>query len=190
MFSLFKSIIDDGKPPSLWDRFKWWSNEEVFLRLPRSMRRVWYYFSHWWYSNVSCRLWPRQRWLTRQIPREWEDKSELVRTLLYALVINLVEEERCFEVTDWAASGLVEQEVQLRTVYIWAKTGRAIMEKQLEAAYGSVKPLAGWLEETMNGVDEVFRTHYDEIHRLETLIEETDTKHLIAIVKFRELMWI
>lgn len=195
----FKALVDDGKPPSLWSRLKWRVEESIILNLPRPVYRSWYRLSQWWHANITCRLWPRQAWLTKQVSKTWTDKVNLVPSLLYALVIHFVEEEKCFEVNDWAASGSAEQEDQLREVYQWAKTGRAAMEEQLQASYPPLSPIRwkpvegegfeGYVEMVTDSNEEPYHICYAEVNRLEALIEETDTKHLTTIVKCRGMMW-
>jgi hypothetical protein len=65
--------------------------------------------------TVSAFLKPRQKWLTRVIPRKWCDKPELMRDVLFAFIVDYVEGEDGlrFRGHDWKADleqGHVSQE--------------------------------------------------------------------------------
>ncbi len=176
-------------------RSVWWTaKDELDSWCFTHCRPIWW-AAHWvqhnWHNQVVTRLWPRQRWLTRQVSRQWTDKPELLSQLLYALVIHFVEEEDCFNVTAWAASGLVEEEKQLRSVYAWAKTGRAAFQKRIDDAhppFDMSKTLADFVTE-INRHDPVRDAAYKEVQRLEEEFERIDGEHLMAIIKIRATLW-
>lgn len=43
-----------------------------------------------WFGDIVN---PKQRWLTKQIPRYWVDKCDLIPEMLFAAVIHFVQEE-------------------------------------------------------------------------------------------------
>ena len=53
------------------------------------------------YYKVICFFTPQQKWLLDVIPNTWKDKPELILDVLYACVVNYVEEEECFERIVW-----------------------------------------------------------------------------------------
>lgn len=188
--------LPDG-PPSRWTRFCLWLSDDVFYALPASVRHSWYTLSRHWHDQITCRLFPRQRWLTKQIPRTWCDKTGLIPLVLYSAVIHLVEAEGedCFTVTDWPGSGLAEQEKQLREVYAWAKVGRAAFQARIEAAHPPLSSLgddstslADWLA-NINREDPARDAAYKEVWRLEAEMEAIDTKHLTTIISLRQCLW-
>ena len=138
-----------------------------------------------WYKQVSCRIFPRQRWLTKQIPRTWVDNDHLLETVLYASIIHFVDEsgEDCFGQT------VIEGDFakQLREVYDWAKTGRPAAAKEIEDAMPEFSAYVftnKGIEMTDSG-----RLAYDKVTELERRFEENDDKCLEWIVKWRKSLW-
>lgn len=169
-----------------WWSFCWWWSDHVWSQLPLWVRRPFWRVSRWWHSQVTCRLNPRQRWLTRQVPRDWCDVVQLTPLLLYAMVIHY-----CDPSGEDAFNRIVIEEPiasQLREVWHWAATGRAAVQAQLEASYPELprtpKGLFDWEAFSTADLD------YSEVNRLEALIEETDTRHLTWIVQSRAFLWI
>lgn len=142
------------------------------------------------HENITCRINPRQRWLVKKIPKTWCDKPELIPILLYEMVIHFVEKEECFKVTDWAGSGIAEEEKQLKEIYQWAKTGRNEFLNKIDKAYPNVVPTKenpfSFVKE--DGSPTSFKD-YDLVFKLEKEFEEYDRECLIWIVKNRAILW-
>jgi hypothetical protein len=45
------------------------------------------------YYKIRDMLFPRQRWLTKKIPKDWCDKPELIKIILFETLVHFVEEE-------------------------------------------------------------------------------------------------
>ena len=64
-------------------------------------------FSKYFYWDLKYKISaffnPRQKWLTKKIPRTYCDKPELIRDILFNCLENFVSEdgEDCFNVADW-----------------------------------------------------------------------------------------
>lgn len=183
--SLFiKALKSDDSPPSRWCRFKWWLDENS----PDWLNRLFRSLFRFYIDQISTRLLPRQRWLTKQIPRDWRDKTSLIPDILYAMVVHFVEQERCFEVTDWKGSGHEEQEAKLREIYAWIKAGRAQAEKEADLP---------WIPEELNlnamsGKTSFFRDDKGDFAAYcaaTDAIEAKDTEYLIWICINRNLLW-
>ncbi len=189
------AIKGSGAPISRWTRARWWVDEtasEVVFHLPRPVRHAIWGVKHWWHAQVTTRLFPRQRWLTKQIPRDWTDKTNLVPDLLFAVVVHFVEEEDCFGVTDWPGSGLAAEEAQLKAVYAWAKTGRAAHQARIEAAHPPLPPLDTSLEDWLadfNQPNPERTAAYKEVWRLEAEMTELDRQHMTTIVSLVPHLW-
>jgi len=52
-----------------------------------------YFWKNLYYSQISSRIWPRQRWLTKIIPREYRDKDTLIELVLFKCLSDYVEVE-------------------------------------------------------------------------------------------------
>jgi hypothetical protein len=86
---------------------------------------------------------PKQKWLTKQIPRAWQDKPELIRDVLFNCIVHFVEEENGLDPhgVDWSEelkNGHVTQEYvdhnneildSITRCYNWIKTDRPRLEK-------------------------------------------------------------
>lgn len=57
------------------------------------------------YDWLRYKLNPRQKWLKKQIPDDWSDKVWLITELNFAMVVHFVDGEKCFDNTDYEASG-------------------------------------------------------------------------------------
>jgi hypothetical protein len=192
--SHIKALNSPPEPPkwkmAIW-RFKWWFEEAIWYNhSPRWLRHLWWDFKSFWYKHVECRIFPKQAWLTRSIPLVWQDKINLIPTVLYAMVIHFVEEEKCFEVTDWAGSGIGEEEKQLKEIYDWVKLGRPAKEYAIKCEYDKIpmnsdEDVISWI----NRKDEIRERAYKEIDRLEKEMDEWDTRCLTWLVVNRGHLW-
>jgi hypothetical protein len=96
--------------------------------------------------SLSCLFKPRQKWLTRVVPRTWCDKPELMRDVLFAFIVDYVEVEDGlrFRGHDWKADleqGHVSQEYvddtnkvldRIYNVYVFIKTDRPRLEQEIK----------------------------------------------------------
>ena len=133
------------------------------------------------YDWLRYKLNPSQKWLKKQIPDDWSDKTHLIPELNFAMVVHFVDGEKCFDNTDYEASG--ENHVKfandLKDCYDYIKNRRPALQKQHDASYPD--------EETMTGV---YAVDYAELNRLEVLINKEDTKYLVWIVINRDFFWV
>lgn len=132
------------------------------------------------YRYLKYKLNPRQKWLTKQIPDDWSDKTHLITQLNFAMVVHFIEGEKCFDLTDYEASGENHMKFanELKDCYDYIKNRRPDLEKQHDASYPD--------EETRTGV---FEVDYAENTRLEVLMSKEDTKYLTWIVTNRDYFW-
>lgn len=158
-----------------------------------------------WQYNVKwaiCNFFnPKQKWLTKKISNSWQDKVELMRTLLFEMVVHFVEKE--MEIVDWdATEGHQQVAAELREVYKYIKEERPALEKELDAAYPPMRN--DWFKKSDEPVREVdgvkFYTYnfttteeekkcYERVHEIEAKIDELDQKHLHTIINNRQAMW-
>lgn len=71
------------------------------------------------YDRALDFLNPKQKWLVKQIPKSWSDKTALIPDLVFACLIDFVESENGLEHRSWEGSEEIEKE--LRDAYRWAK---------------------------------------------------------------------
>jgi len=123
---------------------------------------------------------PRQKWLTKQIPKHWCDKTHLISELNFAMVVDFIEGEKALEVTDWKASSEQADQFSRELVdcYNYIKHHRPRLQKALENSYPD--------EDTMTGN---YYIDYAEHNKLEIKLDKEDTKYLTWIVTNREYFW-
>jgi hypothetical protein len=149
------------------------------------------YFIRWHGFRLRCKLnrfydWfretinPRQKWLTKQVPKSWCDKSHLIKDINFACIVDFIEGEKALNVVNWEASSDQADKFSKELVqcYNWIKQERPALEKQRDNSYPD--------EETTTGD---FFTDYTELNRLEALLDAGDTKWLVWIVTNRDFLW-
>ncbi len=183
----YMDYIVSGKNGRLWGRKE--DNEKIenFLKKNHFIQyhiREWSFiakiklsnFKHWCSHTIR----PRQKWLTKQIPKSWADKTWLIPELNFAMVVHFVEGEKAMDVTDWVNSGdaHAEFETALKDCYDYIKVRRPQLQKDLDNAYPDLDKSSGdyWKD-------------YAEVNRIETLLDKEDTKYLVWIVTNRDFFW-
>lgn len=153
---------------------------QYFIREKILMRLTHRYVSTWWYENVSAKLNPRQKWLMKGIPSTWSDKVWLIPEINFKMVTHFIEEEKCFDHTDYENSGELHAifAKELKECYDYIKNERPTLTKQMEDAYPTkeLKNLS-------------YEERYGEVNRIEKEIEDKDTKWLVWIVSNRNMFW-
>jgi len=153
-----------------------------------------------WYNQVSSRLRPRNKWLTKQIPRTWCDKDHLLEICVLGALKNFVEPdgENCFNIlsTDEPPLDLplddsyYSQAKLLREVkwnYDLATQKLVSLQKELEAEWNAVpvRTLADINKSTQDDYDKL----YGNIDRLEKEIYDLQTEIMVWVVKNRNGLW-
>lgn len=136
-------------------------------------------FSLLW-DNFSYTINPRQKWLTKQIPKGWCDKVTLIRDINFAMVVHFVEGEKCFEHTDYenSSEGHSKFARELMECYLYIKTRRPMLEKQCWDSFPNEDERTG-----------DYHKDYTEINRLEQELDEQDTRWLTWIITNRGYLW-
>lgn len=129
---------------------------------------------------ISEQMNPRQKWLTKQIPKSWCDKTHLIPLINFAMVVDFVDGEDALNTTDWEASSAQADQFskELKDCYDYIKVRRPQIEKDLEHSYPDEDKRTG-----------VFEVDYAENTRLELLLNKEDTKYLTWIVTNRDYFW-
>lgn len=171
---------------------------------------------HFWYEvkrHISCFLNPRQKWLTKKIPRTWCDKTELIPLILFECLVNYIEDEEGlrddYNYTDDIEKGYITQEQvndittrdsELRGVYNYIKHERDELKKQLDNAYPKwiiptseafvkVSPTTYQLRPAEERYGKSYQEAYSEVNRIEEIIREKDMNAMQTIVKYHEYLW-
>lgn len=125
-----------------------------------------------------------QHWLIKQIPRNYQDKPELIELLLFAILVDYVESEGGLKDIDydWSAdlaAGYVSKEYveqigvyekALRDTYNYIKFHRPIMQRQLKKLTELPVDIAEYIE-------------------YENLCVQKDQEAMMNIVKYSKYLW-
>jgi hypothetical protein len=180
------NIIDPLEYKSTW---KSWFNinillrwlmfkEDISLYIPYQIREGWYEF--------KCFFKPCGKKYRAAIPNTWTDVCVLIEDVNFAFVKGFYEDEYKAGMVDWKASGVECDKFAkwLEKAYQYITVERPQLQKDLDAAY---PPL------TAKRITEVNRTSYEkeyaEVHRIEKLIQDKDTKILTETIKYRQYFW-
>ena len=156
---------------------------QYFIRNKILARFTYRRMHDWFYRNIECTMFPKQRWLNKDIPKTWTDKVWLIPHVNFTMVLHFVEQENCFETVDYTNSSEIHAkfEKELRECYDYIKFKRAEYEKKIEESYPSA-------EMSVNA-SATYEEAYGEVNRLEKELEELDTKWLVWIVENRNFFW-
>jgi len=157
-----------------WYRFK----HDLSLYIPYKIRDGWYKF--------KCFFNPKNKKYRAAIPNTWVDVCMLIEDVNFAFIKGFYEDEYKSGIVDWEASGdeCSKFAKWLEKAYHYVTVERPQLQKDLDAAY---PPLS------LKRLTEVNRASYEkeyaEVHRIETLINKSDTKILTEIIKYRQYFW-
>ena len=137
------------------------------------------------YYKTRDFFFPRNQWARDVIPNHWSDKTTLIPDLMFAGVIDFVDNEKVFDRVVLTK----KHKKELREVYEWAKTGRIELQNQIDKAYPEIASDKSLLDyRTFN--TETYEDLYAEVIRLEAIRDKMNTKHLTWIVKNRHMFWV
>jgi hypothetical protein len=142
---------------------------------------------------LSCFFFPRQRWLTKKIPKTWCDKVELVPLVLFEILKNFVEDEEGLNQLDldWetdVANGWVSREyvdsvsadyIELKEAYTAIVETLPLLEKK------EIELLDALLDSGMKYGSEEWIAHSS----IEKEIEDLKMKTLQTIIKHYQILW-
>ncbi len=177
MAGLCKKLVEPPEAEKSWLAQKW-SDLDMW----------WYVWKPQWCRTAGQFYWhhirpifaPQNRWAVKPVTRTWQDKCCLIEDWLYAAIIDFVEQEKCFEVTDWNDTEETRRlAAELREIYTWAKTGRAEFQVRIDKSIDEIT-MEDWLKSDVN---------WDEYNRLTDELEQWDTRCLEWIVRWRGILW-
>ena len=149
-----------------------------------------YFWKDLWYDQISSRIWPRQKWLYKCLPRRWTDKDSIIQLVLFECIVHFVEKEKCFDVTVWDDTEDHKRvAAKIREIYDWIKVIRPRKEDEMWAAYppiDKINPL-DWVNQ--GTTKEEYNVRYGLVDKLEAYIDKKDTEYLQWIVLNRSMLW-
>ncbi len=148
-----------------------------------------YWWKDVWYKQFSIRLRPRNKWLTRKIPRTWVDKDTILEIAVLESLKHYceVDGEDCFNViqTDHESCRDFYQEV--RHFYELITQKLPALQKELAVEWDAV-PKMDW-KDLNRGTKEDYEKKYGKIDRLEKEIYDLQTTIMTWVIKNRNGLW-
>lgn len=148
-----------------------------------------YWWSDLWYQQISSRIWPRQKWLTKKIPRTWVDKDTLLEIVVLESLKHYVDEdgEDCFHIINTEAESQKEFYQEVRKYYDLITVKLVALQQELDAAWDAVPHRS--LKDINKSQPGDYERIYGNVNRLEKELTDLKTEIMVWIVKNREGLW-
>lgn len=146
---------------------------EIRLLIPFSVRD--YYWKH------IRTIWnPKHSRIRKAVPRYWMDLDYVIESVNFEIIKSFYEDEYKDGVVDWEQSGKEAKKFTkwLEKAYQYITKERPELEASMSASYPSEKIK-----------NKTYHELYGKVDYYEKLIEETDTKVLTELIKYRKFMW-
>jgi hypothetical protein len=173
----YKSTLQSWFNINIW--LKWLMfKKNFYYKIPYQLRNGWY--------ELKCFFNPKNKKYRAAIPNTWTDVCVLIEDVNFAFIKGFYEDEYKSGIVDWEASGEQCSKFAkwLEKAYQYVTVERPQLQKDLDAAY---PPLTAKRLTEVN--KNTYEQDYAEVHRIETLINKSDTKILTEIVKYRQYFW-
>lgn len=144
-----------------------------------------------WHSKIWARLFnDRQKYLRKVIPYTWCDKPELFTEIVFAMLVNYVEGERCFEIIDFDHH---ESDKEIKKYIIESydiiKIQIPKLKEQESRAYNNIKlRKVEAKNQDIQGMD-LYNFIYKEVHDIENTIQQKEEFVLQGFLKHRQSLW-
>lgn len=157
-----------------WLMFK----KNLSYKIPYQIRDGWYKF--------KCFFNPKNKKYRAAIPNTWADVCVLIEDVNFAFIKGFYEDEYKSGWVDWEGSGEPTSKFAkwLEKAYQYITVERPQLQKDLDAAY---PPLTAKRLTEINR--DSYEEEYAEVHRIEKLIQDKDTKTLTETIKYRQYFW-
>lgn len=149
-----------------------------------------YWWSDFWYKQFSSRFRPRNKWLTKKIPRTWVDKDTILEICVLESLKHYcdVDGEDCFNVLSCdSPESQAEFMREVKRNYELITQKLPALQKELDAEWDAV-PEFRW-QDINNGDKAAYDAKYGKIDRLEEEIYNLQTEIMVWIVKHRNGLW-
>jgi len=110
---------------------------------------------------------------------QYMDLVDLVPHFHFQAIIEFVEVEKTFEITDWSEKGISEKGKKLKELYNYVKYERPFLLEKLTMAY-----------ERVEITDITDQTRYDRVDAIDKELKDRDTELCIWVIQNRDVLWI
>jgi len=140
-----------------------------------------YTFRHYYRTIKGLKRYiinPRRRMRNAVFSVQYMDLVELVPHFHFQAIIEFVEVEKTFEVTDWSEEGVSEKGKKLKGLYNYVKYERPFLLEKLNTAY-----------EQIEITTEYDLNRYNEVDTISKEIKNKDTELCIWVIQNRDYLW-
>ena len=128
-------------------------------------------------------LFSKQKWLIQSLPNSKMESDDLIRELLFTILVNHVEKKGLLESIPWDLDeGSEELKRQIESCYSWIKEKRPLLVNKIE----QLKEDFPSVPEDENLWKFVNENHIGELNKTQQLLHEKDQTVLKTIIEFRE----
>lgn len=195
----------DETPEEGWDAFEKYIKAEYpiqhFIREGWTDNALyWFFYRNFRSAKDFYRKWvirtfkPYNTKIRAQIPtRDWKDKEQIITDVLYACIIDFVENERnsteMHEIDyskpdEYGERAMLEKQNKdkemILIIYSWAKSRRNHTLKQIEEALDEASERTGKLS---------YEDRYGDMNKLEEYLLKKDNEYLNWIINNRGILW-
>lgn len=163
----------------------WWLTQRSKFSMSRIGAAYW---------KVRSYFINQQAWLTKEVPRTFCDKVELIPRVLFAALVDFVEKENGLNQLeiDWEeerkhsfiSQEYIDEVIQIHTellcVYLYIKTIRPKLQKDLDKSY----PEFG-----AKGTKGTYEELYKLTNNLQKQLNDYDMDAMLTIVKYHKSLW-
>ena len=158
--------------------------------------RKWFW-KDFYYNQISSRIWPRQWWLIKQIPRDWCDKNTILEIVVFACIRHYIEKDGEDALNVLSNDNPPHQAQfikELKEMYNDICVTIPQLEKELDLEWDKISPTTNFdsLAENINKSTtpkEDYQRKYGKIEELEGRIEAVKTKVCLWTINRRAEIW-
>ena len=150
-----------------------------------------YWWNDFWYKQFSSRWRPRNKWLTKKIPRTWVDKDTILEITVLESLKHYVdpEGEDCMNVIDTECEHQREFYGEVKRNYELITQKLPALQKEMDAEWDRIHELKLSWKDINNGDKDDYERKYGKVNRLEQEIYDLQTEIMVWVVKNRNGLW-
>lgn len=125
-----------------------------------------------------------QKWLTNSIPSKKVDNNDLVRDVLFKIVVHFVEDEHGLDDLSWIED-ITHREIleDIQNIYNWITEERQLLVDKIDQIEKNFS-----IPENEDIIKYINTKFIDEIIQSHTDLTDRDTKMLLRIIELRDFL--
>jgi hypothetical protein len=125
-----------------------------------------------------------QKWLTNSIPSKKVDNNDLVRDVLFKIVVHFVEDEHGLDDLSWIEDATHREILEdIQNIYNWITEERQLLVDKIEQIENNFS-----IPENEDIIKYINTKFIDEIVQFHTDLTDRDTKMLLRIIELRDFL--